>query len=166
MARGKPLIFSKKPASSTRRRRKEEAESGFMGSNLSPIPPVELRGMAAARRAWRKIMSAHSKLPGQLFNGLDRDFLIGYCLAIQARHNALQLEKDITKKYSEGVVELADLLKCRTELRMSTRLVGDLEKQMYGTPRSRGGVTPPPKEVQDSFLDELDEMKSLLREGE
>jgi hypothetical protein len=147
MARGKPLILSKKPGSKVREERKRKAEEAFQSGTLPQGPPVELRGMPAAQKAWRKLKKAHDQLPGQLFNGLDRGFLIGYCLAVQARQRALDLEGEARKRFEERSFALEDLIKVRTELRMATRLVADLEKQLYATPKSRGGISPEPREL-------------------
>jgi hypothetical protein len=147
MARGKPNLLSRKPTDRKRAEAKAKAEDAFRSGNLPKEPPVELRDMPAAQRAWRKLMKAHDQLPGQLFNGLDRGFLIGYCLAIQARQRALELEGEIRKRFEEGKEDLEDLIKVRAELRMSIRLCTDMEKQLYASPKSRGGVNPEPREL-------------------
>jgi hypothetical protein len=92
-------------------------------------------------------MRAHDALPGELFNQLDRGFLVGYCLAVEGRSRALELERKIAQAYDAGQAVLQDLLRVRVELRQSTRLVADLEKQIYGTPKSRAGVSPPGREA-------------------
>lgn len=145
--RGKPTLFSKDQGDSrAKTRRKKAAEAAFKDEGLPKEPPYELRGMPAAQAAWRRLIAAHEQLPAELFTGLDRGFLIGYCLAVQGRKTSLVLEKDIAAKYAKGTVELKDLVMVRVELRQSTRLVSDLEKQMFATPKARGGVTPPAKE--------------------
>lgn len=163
MTRGKPLILSRKPGSAAREEKKRAAEEAFRSAGLPKAPPAELKGMPAAQRAWRKLMKAHAQLPGQLFNGLDRGFLIGYCLGVQARQRALDLEKDCQKRFDEGSFALEDLIKVRAELRMATRLVIDMEKQIYATPKSRGGISPEPREespeeVIDRELGDLDKL--------
>ena len=94
-------------------------------------------------------MREHEKLPGELLSGLDRAFLVNYCLAVEARARALDLEGVVTKRYSEGAADLKELLAVRAELRQATRLISDMEKQIYGTPKSRAGVTPPPRKVEE-----------------
>jgi hypothetical protein len=111
-------------------------------------------------------MKAHELLPGELFNGLDRVFLVDYCMAVQSRHNAVDLESKVKKLFEEGEAELEDLIRARAELRMATRLVVDFSKQAYLTPKSRGGVTPDdreltPEEIVERELEELD----FLTEG-
>jgi hypothetical protein len=145
MTRGKPLIMSLQPGSKVRERSKRDAESAFKSSRLPKNPPSELQDHEEARRAWRALMRAHERLPAELFNSLDRGFLVNYCLAVQARADAQKLAKSIFESYEEGKSELQDLLKARVELRMSTRLVADLEKQIYATPKSRAGVSPDSK---------------------
>lgn len=144
-----------------RERRKREAESAFdTGEGLLISPPHELTGARAARAAWRSLMRAHAQLPGELFSSLDRGFLIGYCLAVQARKNALDLERSLTADYKSKLIVLKELLAARVELRQATRLVADLEKQLYATPKARGGVTPgakqlSPEELIDRELNEI-----------
>jgi hypothetical protein len=145
MTRGKPLLFQRDTGGRARLARKRAAESAFQAGRLPKNPPAELSG-AAARAAWRAALRAHSHLPSQLFNELDRSFLIGYCLAVQARADALDLAADLGKKYKAGEEKLPALIKARAELRMATRLVSDLEKQLYMTPKARAGVNPPPPE--------------------
>ncbi len=118
------------------------AEALMKGTQLPLNPPGALKGMKAARAAWRGLMREHAKLPGQLLSGLDKAFVINYCLAVEARARAMELEDAVNQRYSEGEVELKELLSVRAELRQATRLVSDLEKQLYATPKSRAGVTP------------------------
>jgi hypothetical protein len=163
MARGKPSIFSREQRSAKRAARKRSAEAALRAGTLPRNPPAELKGLPAARRAWSALLRAHDQLPGELFNGLDRDFLVGYCLAIQARANALDLERMAKGMFVRGEITAKDLLKVRAELRMATRLAADLEKQIYATPKSRGGVTPParqlsPAEVVERELADYEEM--------
>jgi len=161
MTRGKPLILSRKPGSEVREERKRKAEGAFQAGSLPKGPPAELKGMLTARRAWRKLKKAHDQLPGQLFNGLDRGFLVGYCLAVEARQRALDLEGEVRKRFEEGKFDLENLIKVRAELRMAIRLCSDLEKQLYASPKSRGGVDPgarelTPEEVIERELQDLD----------
>jgi hypothetical protein len=101
----------------------------------------------------------HSQIPGDLVSGLDRNFLVGYCLAVEGRQRALELERIVTSQYIDGIVELDSLLRVRAELRMSIRLVTDLEKQIYGTPKSRGGVSPAQREISaDELISELEKL--------
>jgi hypothetical protein len=117
MARGKPEILSREPGSEPRRQRKNSAESAFKAGQLPHTPPAELKSMPAARAAWRGLMRAHDQLPGELFNGLDRGFLIGYCLAVEARQRAIDLQNALTDKYKAGHMpaDLKDLLAARVE---------------------------------------------------
>ncbi len=169
MARGKPLLFSRKPGSAVRSQRKKAAESAFHAGGLPLNPPPELKGLPYARRAWRELMRAHDQLPGELFNQLDRGFLVGYCLARQARADALQLATNLGKEYTKSGIGFDNLLKARVELRQTTRLVADLEKQIYATPKSRAGVSPESRELTPEELieRELKEVDKLLidREG-
>ncbi|MHB0923019.1 MAG: hypothetical protein ACYC3H_03520 [Bellilinea sp.] len=169
MARGKPLLFSRKPGSAARSQRKKAAESAFHAGDLPLNPPPELKGLPDGRRAWRELMRAHDQLPGELFNQLDRGFLVGYCLARQARADAQQLAADLGREYKKSGVGFDYLLKARVELRQATRLVADLEKQIYATPKSRAGVSPESRPLTDQELidRELNEMDRLLldREG-
>jgi hypothetical protein len=195
MTRGKPNLLSRKPTDRKRAEAKAEAEEAFRSGSLPKAPPAELKGMPAAQRAWRKLMKAHAQLPGALFNGLDRGFLIGYCLAVAARQRALDLEVEIWKALHNGHasdqmdipktqdggainddgnqivdggilsgnIELQDLLKVRAELRMSIRLVSDMEKQLYASPKSRGGISPEtreltPEEVIEREIGDLDKL--------
>jgi hypothetical protein len=166
MARGKPLILSRKPGSEVRARKKSEAESSFRTSALPSNPPAALAGMKAARAAWRSLMKAHGQLPGELFNALDRDFVIGYCLAVQARQRALDLEKKVALEYVAGAAGLSVLLAVRVELRQTIRLVADLEKQIYASPKSRGGVSPEPREAtpEEIVKRELEDLNNMLGE--
>ncbi len=166
MARGKPLILSRKPGSKTREESKRGRESAFEAGALPKSPPADLAGLPAARAAWRAIMRAHAQLPGELFNALDRDYLVGYCLAVQNRRNALALAADLAAKYARGEVALECLLKVRAELRQSIRLVSDLEKQLYANPKSRGGVSPEKREktAQELIDQELAELQRLGEE--
>jgi hypothetical protein len=160
--RGKPSILSRDPGVETRRQRKKSAESAFAAGHLQQSPPAELKGMPAARAAWRSLMRAHDQLPGELFNRLDRGFLIGYCLAVEARQRAIDLEKELANKYTVGHMpnDLKDLISVRVELRQSLRLVSDLEKQLYATPKSRGGVAPAAREktAGEIIADELHDL--------
>jgi len=158
--RGKPLILSRDPGSKTREKKKKRAESAFAAGQLPHNPPAELKDMPAARAAWRSLMRAHGRLPGELFNGLDRGFLVGYCLAVQARAKAQELADQMTAKYTKGEAAMDVLLKARVELRMTIRLVSDLEKQLYCTPKSRGGVAPAAREKtpEELIADELAEL--------
>lgn len=172
MTRGKPLLLSRKPGSRPRADRKRAAESAFKAGALPQNPPAELSGLAAARRAWREIMRAHGQLPGELFNQLDRGFLIGYCLARQGRQDALELVNQLQKDYVNGNNDsdnLKALLAARVELRQSIRLVADLEKQIYATPKARAGVNPGGRELtpEELISRELAEVDKLLldREG-
>ena len=144
----------------------------MQGSQLPRNPPRELIGMAVARAAWRSLMREHRKLPGELLSGLDRAFLIGYCLAVEARARALDLEHKATLLCATGQVDLKSLLSVRAELRQATRLVSDLEKQIYGTPKSRAGVTPEPRKpeekpkLQEGAILWTDYIKTLEREDD
>jgi phage terminase small subunit len=166
MARGKPSILSREDRNKKRAARKEKAESAFRTGALPKSPPAALDGMKAARAAWRALMRAHANLPGELFNGLDRDFLINYCLAVEARARALELEATITKKFITGELVIDVLIKARVELRQTIRLVADLEKQVYATPKSRGGVAPAAKELTPEQIvqREMDELNKMIGE--
>jgi phage terminase small subunit len=161
MTRGKPTILSRKTHDRTRAERKEQSEGVFQSGGLPMSPPVELRGMKAAQRAWRRLMKANSQLPADLFNALDRGFMINYCQAVESQAKALELEGECHQSYIEGQFELEDLLKARVELRMATRLVADLSRQLYCSPKSRAGVNPEtrtltPEELISQELEELD----------
>ena len=163
MARGKPNILSRKPTDRKRTEAKAEAEEAFRAGDLPNSPPVELRGMPAAQRAWRQLLRAHSQLPGQLFNRLDMDFIIIYCQAVQSRQRAVVMEIAAHKMFLEGHMDLDSLLKIRTELRMSSRLVTDLLKQLFCTPRSRGGVSPVREETPEQVVErEIADLNKLL----
>ena len=165
MTRGKPLILSRKPGSSVREENKREAEAAFRTPALPKTPPLELHGMPAAKKAWRKLAKAHAQLPGQLFNSLDLGYLIGYCLAVQARQKAIELEEETNHRYLAGELNLSDLIKVRSELRMAVRLCGDMEKQIYGTPKSRGGISPESKD-DDPMEAEMRSMMKLLEKDD
>lgn len=161
MTRGKPSLLSRPAGSQARADKKLSAESAFKAGELPKNPPAALKDAPAGRAAWRALMRAHGQLPGELFNGLDRDCLLNYCLAVEARAQALTLAGKVAKLFDEGTTDLQSLLKVRAELRMATRLVGDLEKQLYATPKSRGGVSPAkrspsPEEVIEHELYQLD----------
>jgi hypothetical protein len=164
--RGKPSILSREDRNKKRTQRKSDAESSFRTGALPRNPPAALAGMKAAQSAWRALMRAHAELPGELFNALDRDFVLGYCLAVQARQKALDLEKAVAQKWEAGEVELGALLAVRVELRQSLRLVADLEKQIYASPKSRGGVSPAPREEtpEEVVERELNDLDKLLGE--
>jgi hypothetical protein len=167
MTRGKPAIFNKDQGGRDRLDRKRTAEVLMQGSQLPRNPPASLTGMTFARAAWRSLMREHRKLPGELLSGLDKSFVIGYCLAIEARARALDLEGAVNNRYLEGTSDLKELLSVRAELRQATRLVSDLEKQIYGTPKSRAGVTPEPRkpeekeQLQPGAIRWVDYIKSL-----
>lgn len=211
MTRGKPTLFSRETHDAARAQRKQAAESAFHSRvRLPKSPPAQLDGLPAAQAAWRALLKVHSDLPADLLSGLDRDFLIGYCLAVQMRTNALELERIVTERYRAGQAELSDLrelvsavidrcqagkeelsellklenlvtdrrqaaqaeyselIKARAELRQTVRLVSDLEKQIYATPKSRAGVVPlareeSPQEVVEREMRDLDR---LLEEGD
>lgn len=164
MARGKPLLFSREPGSKVRKSRKKRAEAGFSTGALPKTPPAELKNAPAGRAAWRALMRAQEQLPEEIFNGLDRNFLVGYCLAIEARQKAIDLESKMSALFSQDGLALQDLLKVRVELRMATRLVSDLEKQLYATPKSRAGVNPPTRQAtpDEVIAHELAEIERLL----
>lgn len=166
MTRGKPLLLSRKPGSRVREDRKRAEESAFNAGKLPQNPPPELSGLTDARRAWRELMVEHDQLPGELFNGLDRGFLVGYCMARQARQDALRLAKTLAKEYKKSGIGLDNLFKARVELRQSTRLVADLEKQIYATPKSRAGVNPAARELTPAELieREVSEVDRMLLE--
>jgi hypothetical protein len=50
------------------------------------------------------------------------------------------------------------------ELRQTIRLVSDLEKQVYATPKSRGGVSPAPREAtpEEVIAAEMRDLDKLL----
>lgn len=152
MTRGKPLILSRKPGSTIREEKKRESEEAFHANDLPKTPPQELHGMPAAKKAWRRLMKANSELPDDLFNTLDKGFLINYCQAVEAKQRALDLEEEARQSYQEGQINLEDLIKTRVELRMATRLIADLEKQLYATPKSRAGVNPRTRELSTEEL--------------
>ena len=62
---------------------------------------------------------------------------------------------------------LQDLLKTRVELRMATRLVADLEKQLFATPKARGGIAPPAKQPtpEEVIAHELEALDDLFEDG-
>jgi hypothetical protein len=166
--RGKPSILSKKTHDRKRAEAKAEAEAAFRSGGLPKSPPIELKGMPAGRRAWVKLLRAHEQLPGELYNALDRECLIGFCQSVQARQRALELEEEIRKRFEDGRGELEDLLRVRAELRMATRLVVDMQKQLFATPKSRGGVNPEsreltPEEVVERELGDLDKLLGRSR---
>lgn len=164
--RGKPTLFSRPAGSRARAEEKKERETAFRSGRLPKNPPAELCDCPAGKSAWRALMRAHAQLPGEIFNQLDRGFLIGYCLAVEGRSRAMDLERSLFIKYRAGEAELAGLLKVRVELRQAVRLVSDLEKQIYGTPKSRAGVSPAarepsPEEVIEAELREINRLGGL-----
>jgi hypothetical protein len=167
MARGKPNLISREPTDRRLTERKAESESLFQSKiPLPKHPPVELREMPAACRAWRSMMRIHAGLPADLLSGLDRDFLISYCQAVQSKKDALDLAAAVKEKYDKGQADLEDVLKSRVEARMANRLVLDYSRQMYASPKSRGGISPVEKSPSDPFDNELEAMRRLLEDGE
>lgn len=162
------MLFSRDPGSKERAERKRRAESAFKSGELPKNPPAELKDAPTGRAAWRALMRAHDQLPGELFTGLDRGFLVGYCLAVQARQRAIDLERKVSELFEKGNTALQNLLKVRVELRMATRLVSDLEKQLYGTPKSRAGVTPETKQptAQEVVARELADLDLWMEDDE
>jgi hypothetical protein len=160
MTRGKPSILSRETHDRSRAEGKLEAEEAFRAAGLPKSPPIELRGMKTAQRAWRRLMKANSQLPADLFNALDKGFLINYCQAVEAKQKAMELENECYLNYQEGRLDLESMIKSRVELRMATRLVADLQKQIYGSPKSRGGVNPESKELtaEELIARELEEL--------
>lgn len=154
MTRGKPTILSRETHDRTRAEQKMQREEAFLAGNLPEAPPVELQDIKVAQKAWRRLMKANAQLPASLFNTLDKGFLINYCQAVEAKHRAMELEEEYQKKYEGGLLDLESLFKVRVELRMSTRLVSDLEKQIYSTPKSRSGFNPKARELSsEEFID-------------
>lgn len=139
----------------------------FQNKTLLPRnPPAELEKMPAGKKAWRALLRAHDKLPAKLLSDLDRQFLIDYCVSIQLHQNALDLEHIAYNRFKRGTLDLKDLLKARTEVRMTLRLLLDYSRNLYGNPRSRGGVSPAEKEPDDPMAAELASMREILEDGE
>lgn len=143
------------------------AESLFQaGTGLPKNPPRALDGMPAARAAWRGLIRAFAEVGADLLSGLDREFLISYCQAVQANRDAFELARSVKTKYDKGEAALQDVLKARAELRMATRLLLDFSKQLYTSPKSRGGVQPPQKEPENPMAAAFQAAKKLLEEGD
>ena len=124
-------------------------------------PPIELKGMPAGQKTWRQLMKSNFKLPAPLYNDLDRGYLINYCQAIEALEKAGKLEAICWRGFVKNVIDLDGLIWARVELRMATRLVADLARGLYISPKSRAGVNPDakelsPEEIIERELDELD----------
>ncbi len=83
-------------------------------------------------------------------------------------HDKLSIELDLDAPPSI-YEDLKALLAARVELRQSIRLVADMEKQIYATPKSRAGMNPAERELTPEELigRELAEVDQLLldREG-
>lgn len=167
MARGKPIVLSKKAGDLARARAKTEKESFFGVEGLPARPPGALKGCPVGRAAWRALVRMQERMTADLFHGLDVNFITSFCLALEQRSRAKALERDVTQAYSEGKADLADLLKTRVELRMTIRLVGDLARGLYSTPMSRAAFTPPSREATPEELveHELDELNRLMGES-
>jgi hypothetical protein len=167
MSTGKPSLISKEYKDHRRQEKKIAGEESFkVDLPLPKTPPVQLDGMPEGQKAWRSLMRAHGKLPADLLSVLDREFLLNYCTTVQLHRDAVDLVTEISQKYNQGAAVLEDLLKARVELRMTLRLLLDYSKQLFGNPRSRGGTTPPTKEIADEMDREMDWAKHILEDGD
>ncbi len=143
---------------------------------LPLTPPAELRADPVARREWRKLARLFNELQAQILTRLDLGMLEEYCRLKSRFEDIAGLREktrillgELLKAYEDRdapVSEKLELLKPirsaqidlnKLDMAMNStgRLLMDLAKALYLLPRSRGGVTPPPKPEDEPDLNDV-----------
>lgn len=181
----KPTALTTRHSTKEERSARVSAETAMTPkTGLSVKPPAALKGHAAAREAWTRLVGLYLETEGTIVTAFDADILIKYCLAEEELLELQALRKGIAKlwathtkllaKFKPTNDNLEDYFKALNtasallqrfqgmDARMDgkRKLVFSLAQSLYLTPRSRAGVAPPEKEPEDP----QDEMDKLLDE--
>lgn len=191
MSARKPSALVRKHIGATARAKREAAENSMRpAQQLSTAAPVALRKHRQAAALWRRLVNLYGSTVAQIITPFDEQLLIRYVLAIEecewieakrarADLGAAVLEKQLSKLKPRGeqmheylvLLEQINALNARAQgwhSRLDThrKMIHDMEKSLFLSPRSRAGVAPtskePEKEPSDMELildDRLDELK-------
>jgi len=151
---------------------------------LTVKPPAALKGHAAARETWIRLVGLYLETQGTIVTAFDADILIKYCLAEEELLELYKIRGEIKKTWDKHAKWLDKLKPTNENLKdyfnalsqanallqrfqgMDARMDGKrklvfaLAQSLYLTPRSRAGVAPPEKGPEEPE----DEMDRLLNE--
>ena len=177
----KPLTLITRDETLDAKQHRRDAESAMTPrTTLTLKPPPALKGHKPAADVWRRVVGLYAEIDGTIATGFDYDLLIKYCLleeecdwlagiraSIDKQHRAAakklaKARPDDMDAYYKAMGQLNALLTrlqgFDARLDGKRKLLHDLSKSLYLTPRSRAGVAPPTKEPDEP----KSEMESLL----
>jgi phage terminase small subunit len=163
---------------------RESSEAAMTpATQLDLKPPALLQKRKHARATWSRLIGLYQEVDGTIVTAFDADLLTKYCILeeeclwlegkrAQVDQNANRIDKLLKNKEkakefdAEGYVAMLqqyNALNARVQgldarLDGKRKLLHDLSKSLYLTPRSRAGVAPTgkPKEEEDGFGKEYD----------
>ena len=180
----KGLALNKRHATKEERAARESLEATVMPrTRIEVKPPAALKGRKIAAATWTRLINLYNETEGTLITAFDADLLIKYCLAEDelVELGALRAEikqawethskwlkrvkpsADNLKDYLNALAQASALLQRFQGMdgRMDNKrkMIHDLAKSLYLTPRSRAGAAPEeklptePKSEMDDLLD-------------
>ncbi len=161
---------------------RESAEAAMLPTTQITVkPPAALKGHAHASATWKRILSLFNETKGTIVTAFDQDLLIKYCLAEEELNELAGLRRVVFKlwnthlKFLEKMKPTGDGLKdyfnalgqanallqrfqgVDARLDGKRKMVYEMAKSLYLTPRSRTGVAPAEKEAEEP-QDEMDQL--------
>lgn len=143
-------------------------------TQLTLRAPERLRGHATAQATWKRIVGLYLEVDGTIATAFDADLLVKYCLLeeevieLEEMRKALRDDWETNQKAARKIKPNAETRKDWLAMwnvvnamhqrfqGMDARLDGKrklllaLAQNLYLTPRSRAGVTPPTKDPEDA----------------
>jgi hypothetical protein len=141
-------------------------------TKLVLTPPSALKNHIHAGKVWRRLIGLYNETEGTIVTAFDSDLLIKYCLAEEELLELQQIRAlikktcathlDLLKKFKPNKEDLRDYFNALAQANallqrfqgMDARMDGkrkyvlSLSQSLYLTPRSRAGVAPTEKPVE------------------
>lgn len=180
----KGLTLSKRHATKDEKQARESVEAAVMPrTQIGVKPPTALKGRKIACATWTRLIGLYNETEGTLITAFDADLLTKYCLAEEELVELITMRVEIKRawethskwlnKLKPNANNLKDYLNALAQAngllarfqgmdgRMDNKrkMIHDLAKSLYLTPRSRAGAAPEekpqaePKSEMDSLLD-------------
>lgn len=163
----KPSHLSNRHSTKAELAARTDAEAALTPlTELTVVPPHELRGHKHAAATWKRIIKLYAEVEGTIITAFDGDLLAKYCLLeeecltleeirdeLLTEHDAAKKQLSKMSKKAENIKEYIALLEQKNALiaryqGLDARLDGKrkllhaLAQSLYLTPRSRAGVDP------------------------
>ena len=181
MAPRKPAALISRAETKANRQARVDGESALQPvTELTQKPPAQLLNHHVAWSHWKRLIGLYQEVEGKVVTAFDVDLLLDYCLVVEElRVDLPKLQNMLMATYERLDEKLKDveddetLFKITKELAnlaariqaMDARrdrkrtLAQNLRQTLYLTPRSRAGVSPPEKPLEETE----DEMEQLLK---